>query len=118
MEGARTRSNSLRAGIIVLALATAAIHLFLALRAVPDMMTVIPFTLNFLGYVTLLAALYLPLPFARTHRRLVRYAFIVFTIVTIGLWVALGMANPVPYIGYIDKTIEVLLVILLFMERP
>lgn len=118
MESVRTQSNRYQAGIIVLALATAAIHLFLALRAAPDMMTVVPFALNFLGYVTLLAALYLPLPFARTHRRLVRYAFIGYTILTIALWVVLGMANPVPYIGYVDKAIEVLLVILLFMERP
>lgn len=118
METGRTQSPALKAGIVVLALATAGIHLFLALRAAPDMMTVIPFTLNFVGYVTLLAALYLPLPFARTHRKLVRYAFIAYTIVTILLWVALGMANPIPYIGYIDKSIEVLLVILLFFERP
>ena len=65
-----------------------------------------------------MAVLSLPLPFARNHRKLVRYAFIAYTIVTILLWVALGMANPVPYIGYIDKAIEVLLVILLFLERP
>jgi hypothetical protein len=118
MEESRSQSTGVRTGIILLALATAGIHLFLALRAAPDMMTLIPFTLNFLGYVTLLAALYLPLPFARTHRRLVRYAFIAYTILTILLWVVLGMANPVAYIGYIDKAIEVLLVILLFMERP
>ncbi len=119
METNRSQTTTgLRTGIILLALATALIHLFLALRAAPDMMTLIPFTLNFLGYVTLLAALYLPLPWARTHRKLVRYAFIAFTVVTILLWVVLGMANPVPYIGYIDKTIEVLLVILLLRERP
>lgn len=119
MEMNQTSGNSgLRIGIVLLALATAFIHLFLAVRAAPDMMTLIPFTLNFLGYVTLLAALYLPLPWARTHRKLVRYAFIAFTIVTILLWVVLGMANPVPYIGYIDKAIEVLLVILLLRERP
>lgn len=118
MEAAQSRSSALKIGIVLLALATAGIHLFLALRAAPDMMTVIPFTLNFIGYITLLAALYLPLPFARTHRKLVRYAFIAYTVVTIVLWVALGMANPVPYIGYIDKAIEVLLVILLLFERP
>jgi len=118
VEAAQSQSRALKVGIVLLTLATAGIHLFLALRAAPDMMTVIPFTLNFVGYVVLLAALYLPLPFARNHRKLVRYAFIAYTIVTILLWVALGMANPVPYIGYIDKAIEVLLVILLFLERP
>jgi hypothetical protein len=118
VEAAQSRSSALKIGIVLLTLATAGIHLFLALRAAPDMMTVIPFTLNFVGYIALLAALYLPLPFARTHRKLVRYAFIAYTVVTIVLWVALGMANPVPYIGYIDKAIEVLLVILLLFERP
>ncbi len=85
----------LRVGIFLLTLATALIHLQLAF---PDP----AFILNGLGYLTLLAALYLPIPQVGRYRSMVRWALIGYTALTIFLWVLLGARTP---IGYIDKMI-------------
>jgi hypothetical protein len=96
-----------RIGIIVLALATALIHIVLA---IPDML--IPFYLNGIGYITLTAALFL-LPLRR-HRRLIRWVLMGFTALTIVLWVFLG--QPYTPIGYVTKAIEVALLVLLWLD--
>jgi hypothetical protein len=106
MQTNRSRSGLLQAGIIILTIATALIHFT---RNFPDPM----FILNGLGYVGLLAALYLPLPIARDHRRTVRYILMGYTALTILLWVVMGAREP---IGYIDKIIEVALLGLLWLE--
>jgi hypothetical protein len=112
METTRSQSNVLKVGIAILAIATGLIHFSLALT---DPSVRVIFTLNLLGYLSFAAALLLPLPIVRNYRRLVRYGFIGFTLLTIILWVFIGMRIP---IAYVDKVIEVVLVILLFMERP
>jgi hypothetical protein len=99
-----TTPGALRAGIAVLTLATALIHLQLNF---PDPM----FILNGLGYLVLLAALLLP-SLAR-YRRLVRWALIGYAALTIFLWLLLGARTP---IGYIDKVIEVALISLLLLD--
>ena len=96
----------LRVGIVLLTLATAIIHLQLAF---PDP----GFILNGLGYLTLLAALYLPVPRLARRRNVVRWVLIGYTALSILLWVLLGARTP---IGYIDKTIEVALITLLLIE--
>ena len=96
----------LRVGIVLLTLATALIHLQLAF---PDP----AFILNGLGYLTLLAVLYLPIEQVARHRSMVRWALIGYTALTIFLWVLLGARTP---IGYIDKMIEILLISLLLLE--
>jgi hypothetical protein len=96
--------GALRAGIALLTLATALIHLQLNF---PDPM----FILNGLGYLALLAALFLP-SLAR-NRRLVRWALIGYTALTILLWLLLGARTP---IGYMDKVIEIVLIVLLLIE--
>ena len=96
----------LRVGIIVLTLATALIHLQLAF---PDP----AFILNGLGYLALLAALYLPIPRVAPYRNLVRWALVGYAALSILLWVFLGARTP---IGYIDKAIEVSLIALLLLE--
>jgi hypothetical protein len=101
-----TTNAALRTGIVLLTLATAAIHLQLAF---PDP----AFILNGLGYLTLLAALYLPVPRLAHRRNVVRWVLIGYTALTIFLWVLLGARTP---IGYIDKTIEVALIALLLLE--
>jgi hypothetical protein len=98
--------TALRVGIVLLALATALIHLQLAF---PDP----AFVLNGLGYLTLLAALYLPIPPLARYRSIARWALIGYTALTIFLWILLGARTP---IGYIDKIIEVLLILLLLLE--
>jgi hypothetical protein len=101
-----TNNGALRAGIAVLTLATALIHLQLNF---PDPV----FMLNGLGYLALLAALYLPVPRIARYRNLVRWALIGYAALTIFLWILLGARTP---IGYTDKVIEIVLIALLLIE--
>lgn len=107
MTSSSAQANAaIRAGIIVLTLATALIHLQLNF---PDPV----FIMNGLGYLGLLAALYLPLPQLSRYRNLARWALIGFTALTIFLWVLFGARIP---IGYIDKAIEIALIALLLLD--
>lgn len=99
---------AIRLGIVALTLATAAIHLVLA---VPQ--TLIGFYLNAAGYVALATALYLP-PFAH-YRRAIRWLLMGYTAVTIVLWALIG--RPYTTIGYVDKAIEVALLVLLWIDH-
>lgn len=101
-----TSEPTLRIGIIILTLGTAFIHLTLAF---PDAV----FILNGLGYLTLLVALYLPIPQLTQYRHLVRWTLVGYTALTIFLWVLFGARTP---IGYIDKLIEAVLIALLIVE--
>jgi hypothetical protein len=75
------------------------------------------FILNGLGYLGLLAAYFLPIPFAKDNHGLVRWAFIGYTLVTILAWVAIGDKSwPGGALGYIAKTIEVLLIASLWID--
>ena len=112
----QTNSENLagaRLGILILALITALIHL--SLNFVQGSFDVM-FTLNGLGYLVLLAALFLNLPFARENRRWVRLGFIGFTVVTIVAWVLLGDKGW--WLGWLDKIVEVALIALLLRLRP
>jgi hypothetical protein len=107
MKTESSQFSAVQVAIVLLAAATAIIHLQLSF---PDPV----FILNGLGYLGLTAALFLPLPFFKDHRPLVRYALIGFTLVTILAWVFIGMRSPV---GYIDKLVEIVLVVLLWVSR-
>ena len=107
MTTSRASSDTiLRVGIALLTLATALIHLQLAF---PDP----AFILNGLGYLALLAALYLPHPRVARYRNLVRWVLIGYAALSIVLWIFLGART---IIGYIDKAIEVALIALLLLE--
>ncbi|MCA1688223.1 MAG: hypothetical protein LC714_06465 [Actinobacteria bacterium] len=107
MTTSRTSTDAaLRAGIIALILSTAFIHLQLAF---PDPV----FILNGLGYLALLAALYVPIPQVARYRNVVRWVLIGYAALTIFLWVLVGARTP---IGYIDKAIEIALISLLLLE--
>lgn len=93
-------------GIILLAFATAIIHIVLAIPA-----NLLMFYLNGIGYIVLAIALYLPQ--LRAYQKWTRWALIAFTAVTIVGWVAIGERNT---IAYIDKLIEVALLVLLFID--
>lgn len=101
-------------GIILFALATAILHIGLF----PDIM----FTLNGLGYIALLAAYFLPLPFLQQRRNLVWWIFVGYTALTIILWVIMGDKNFVAgtssATGYYAKVAELLLLGFLFADRP
>jgi hypothetical protein len=107
MTTSRTSAdNALRAGIVLLTLGTALIHLQLAF---PDVV----FILNGLGYLALLAALYLPIPQVARYRNAVRWVLIGYTALTVFLWVLFGARIP---IGYTAVAIEVALIALLLIE--
>ena len=69
--------------------------------------------LNGLGYLTLLAALCLPVPQVARHRDIVRWVLIGYAALTIFLWILLGDRTA---IGYTAKAIEVALITLLLLE--
>lgn len=101
-----TRPGSLQWAIILLAVATAAIHLWLGIQN-----NFLMFILNGVGYLALVTALYLPQ--LSSYRPIIRWALILYTAVTVIAWVAIGQRNA---IGIIDKLIEVALIVSLFIE--
>lgn len=105
-EGTQSRFGLGQVAIVVLALATALIHIWLA---IPE--TMVAFYLNGAGYIALVIALYLPL--LSCWKRLARILLIGYTLLTIVLWLLIGEQN---LLAYADKLVEVLLVILLVLE--
>ena len=99
-------NTAIRIGVVALTLMAAFVHLS---RLFPDPV----FVLNGLGYLALLAALYLPVPRLVPHRRLVRWTLIGYATLTILAWVAIGERTP---LGYSTTAGEVALVVLLLME--
>ena len=101
-------------GIILAALATAILHITLF----PD----IVFTLNGLGYLGLLGAYFLPIAFFQERHRLAWWALAGYTLLTIILWVIMGDKNFVAgtssATGYYAKAAEVILLVLLWLDRP
>jgi hypothetical protein len=95
-------------GILLLVLATALIHLW---KGVSD--GLLMFIANGAGYLVLAGAAYLPIAALANFRTLAKWALLAFTVVTIGGWVLIGERST---IGYADKAIEVLLVILLIVD--
>ncbi len=101
-------------GIVALAVATALIHIVLALGSEGFFLVI--FLLNGLGYLGLAAGLYF-VPQLQGQRALVRWALLGFTAVTFILYFVFnwqGLSSP---IGLIDKTIELLLIILIWQDR-
>ncbi|HWQ14827.1 MAG TPA: hypothetical protein VNL77_18655 [Roseiflexaceae bacterium] len=102
----QTRIGPLQLGIIALTLATALVHIVLA---IPE--SLVMFYLNGVGYIALVTALYLPQ--LRAYRRLTRYALMAFAAVTVLGWAVFGARNMV---AYVDKLIELTLIGLLVVE--
>ena len=110
MNTESSRISAVQIGIIILTLGTALIHFSLLF---PDVL----FILNGLGYLTLLAAYFLPIDLARNNHNLVRWLFIIFTVVTILAWVAMGDKSwPGGSLGYLTKLIEAVLIVLLVVD--
>lgn len=105
-EGTQSRFGLGQVAIVVLALATALIHIWLA---IPE--TMVAFYLNGAGYIALLIALYLPQ--LSRWQRLTRIGLIGYTLLTIVLWVLIGAHTQ---LAYADKAVEVLLVWALVLE--
>ena len=100
--GAEPISIFLRACVVLLALATAAIHASLG---------GLLFTLNAVGYGALAVAMVVPA--LGPVRWLVRLALLGFTGATIGGWVLFGARFP---LAYLDKAVELVLIGFLAIE--
>ena len=105
-------------GILVSALVTGLLHLFLFTRLGPD-----PIALNGLGYLGLLGAYFLPIAFFQQNHKLVWWAMIGYTALTFVLWIILGdkkfafdFSNAA--IGYYAKTAELFLMGFLLADKP
>jgi len=71
------------------------------------------FYLNFIGFIVLTAALYLPL--LRRYQRMIRWTLIGYTLLTILAWVWIAHAQ-FNMLSYISEPAEVALIILLLIE--
>ena len=107
-----------RLGILLSGLATALLHLSLLPRLGLD-----PISLNGFGYLALLGAYFLPIPFFQQRQRLVWWALLGYTVLTFILWVILGdktfrldFSNAA--IGYYAKAAELFLIGFLLADRP
>ena len=117
-------------GIIILALITAFAHLAAAFdkQLFPDGPDPL-FILNGLGYLGLLGAYFLPIPFFQQRHEWVRRGFILFAIITIAAWIVIWVGfsvirDGIPFFshdsiyGVPAKIAEVLLIWLLYTDRP
>jgi hypothetical protein len=117
--------------IIVLILATAILHLAASFDRVlfPDGVPDPLFLLNGLGYLGLLGAYFLPIPFFQQRHKLVwqvLFGYVILTIVAwLVIWVGINViGNGVPFFsrdsiyGVPAKIIEVVLLSRLRMEKP
>ena len=103
--------NSQSYRIIGLALLTGLIHLFLGVQG-----AITIFILNGLGFLALVAGLYL-LPQLASWRVQIRWALLAYTAVTVILYF---VVNEQPFdsgFGLLTKAIEVILIVLLFLEQ-
>jgi hypothetical protein len=109
----RSRFGFLQIGIILLTLATAAIHVGLAIPS--EWPFNLLFALNGAGYLALLAGLYLRLPVLRRNRHWVRLLFIAYTLLTILLFFVMNATYGT--FGLITKAIEAILIVLLVFKK-
>ena len=105
MSPAQPRLGMVQIGVIVLTVATAIIHFVLAFDWL--------FIANALGYLALVAALYVPVRALDPYRNLARWGLLFYTSITVVAWVLIGVRSP---IAYIDKAIELLLIVLLVVD--
>jgi len=100
-------------GIILTTLVAAYFHLVFF----PD----IAFTLNGLGYLGLLGAYFLPIPFFQQRHKIVWWVLAGYTLLTIVLWAIMGdkqfVAGASSAIGYYAMTSEVILLAFLWSDK-
>ena len=117
-------------GIIIFTLITALMHLAAAFdkQLFPDGPDPL-FILNGLGYLGLLGAYFLPIPFFQQRHELVRRGYILFAIITIAAWVFIWVIQyviiqGVPFFshdslyGVPAKISELILIWLLWTDKP
>lgn len=103
--------SSRQKAIVGLTLLTGVIHLVLGIQFSDAL-----FILNFLGYFALVIALYF-LPQLAGQRSLIQWGLIGYTLLTVILYFVMS-SNPLSSVpGLITKAIEIILIILLFLDR-
>ncbi|MEW5940364.1 MAG: hypothetical protein AB1750_11915 [Chloroflexota bacterium] len=104
-------------GIILATLATAFLHLSLYSKLGAD-----PIVLNGLGYLGLLGAYFLPIPFFQGRRKLVWRSLLGYTALTFVLWIVMGekhfVAGTSSAVGYYAKAAELFLMGFLLADKP
>lgn len=104
-------------GIVIATLATALLHLSLFAKLGAD-----PIVLNGLGYLALLGAYFLPIPFFQQRHKLVWWILLGYTILTFVLWIIMGdknfVAGTFSAIGYYAKIAELFLMGILWLDKP
>ena len=113
MSTNRTNLGGVQYGVIVTAVITALIHLYLGITLPYPL-----FILNAIGYLGLLIILFIQVPLAQQNRSLIRWVLMGFTAVTIVAWLAIGDKSwPSGALGYVTKFDEIILLALLWMDR-
>ncbi len=85
----------------------------------PSLMSMLPvplpvlFLLNFVGYIVLAIALYLPA--LQRYRQIIRWVLIVYTAVTVILWFLIT-GGHFDVVSYGDKIVELALIVLLLID--
>ena len=109
-------------GIILFTLATAFLHLSLMPYYGAQGRPFDPIVLNGLGYLALLGAYFLPIPFFQQRHRQVWWALFGYTVLTIVLWLLLGnknfSADTASATGYYAKAAELILLAFLWSDKP
>jgi hypothetical protein len=103
----QVKIGPLQIAIILLVIYVALVHISLLF---PDVM----FTLNGLGYLGLLGALFLAVPFFKDRHPLMRYVLMGYTCLTIIGWIFIGERS---LLGFSTTALEVLIVVLLWLDR-
>jgi hypothetical protein len=109
------RFSGLQYGIILLTLITAAVHIFLGIGSLGEGFGAV-FILNGIGYLALLAALYF-IPQLAPQRSLIRWLLLAYTAVTFILYFVFNWPDVWGTAGIFDKAVELVLIILLFLDR-
>lgn len=102
--------RAIHAAIILAAMVTMGIHLFLGLRF-GDIL----FLLNALGFAGLTGLFLIPLKFLLPVREWIRWILIAYSALTILLWAVINGTLDAP--GITAKSAEILLIILLWVDR-
>jgi hypothetical protein len=105
-------------GILLFGLATALLHLSLF-----PLLGIDPIVLNGLGYLALLGAYFLPIPFLQQRHGLIWWLLVGYTVLTFILWIILGDKHFVldfssAAIGYYARAAEIFLLGFLWADKP